>query len=87
MIQVRLLSFPRPRHERIERVVQKHSGGKLDHKQREALLHEVASGRPQVVARYAERHAAENAALELKLLDAIVEVREDEAAPAPGTAS
>lgn len=84
MFQVRLLSFPRPRHERLERIVQKHSGGKLDHPQREAVLHAVASGRPQVVARYAERHAAENAALELRLLDAIVEVRDDEADAAQG---
>jgi hypothetical protein len=81
MFEVRLLSFPHRRHERLERVVQKHSGNRLDHEQRTALLDEVESGRPQIVARYVEEHAAENAALELKLLDAVCEVR-DEPTPA-----
>lgn len=81
MFEVRLLSFPHRRHERIERVVQKHSGKRLDHDQRKALLHDIESGRPHVVARYVEQHAADNAALELKLLDAVCEVRSEPDAP------
>jgi hypothetical protein len=77
MFEVRLLSFPHRRHERIERVVHKHSGNRLDHVARKSLLHEVESGRPQIVARYVEEHAAENAAVELKLLDAVCEVRSE----------
>lgn len=86
MYEVRLLSFPKHRHERIERVVQKHGGNQLEHLQRLALLHEVQAGQPRVIARYAEAHAAQNAALELRLLDASCEIVEDKAVASPGAA-
>ena len=40
MYELRLLEFPKQIGERLERVVQKHSGGKLDHDARMALLAE-----------------------------------------------
>lgn len=80
MFTVTLRAFPAPQLHRLERVVQKHGAGKLDHLQRNALLHDVAAGRPQVVARYAEEHAAANAALEFKYHGATVDVAGDAAA-------
>ncbi|MSP91363.1 MAG: hypothetical protein EXR79_06115 [Myxococcales bacterium] len=80
MFEVRLkafptqFGFPHSPAERIERVVHKHSGGKLDHAARLALLREVAAGRPQIVARYAEEHAAHNVVAEFRLLAADAEV-------------
>lgn len=76
MYEVKLVSLPHVRLERVERIVQKHSGGRLDHPQRKALLHEVEAGRPQVIARYHEEHAAENVVLELKMQGAVGEVAE-----------
>ena len=67
MFEVQLVSFPAATTERMERVVQKHSGGKLDHEQRVALLGQVAGGKPQVIARYHEEHCAHNAIAEVKL--------------------
>lgn len=86
MYAVRLISFPQSRHERIERVIHKHSatlaqtqgpGAQLAHGQRLALLHEVAAGRPQVFARYAEHEVAEHAAAECTLQGAVAEVTEE----------
>jgi len=83
MYEVRLLSFPKRRRERIERVIHKHGGNKIEHLQRLALLHEVQAGRSRVVASYAEAHAAHNVALELRLLDAKCEVAEAARADLP----
>lgn len=74
MFELRLIEFPKAIGERLERVVQKHSGGKLDHEARMALLAEVAAGQPKVIARYAEEHAAHNALAEVVLLGARGEV-------------
>ena len=74
MYVVTLTAFPAAKHERLERVVQKHSGNKLDHLARHALLHAVATGQPQVVARYVEEHVAENAVNEFKLHGATVQL-------------
>ncbi len=87
MYEVRLLSFPKQRHERIERVVQKHGANQLEHPRRLALLHEVQAGQPRVIARYLEAHAAHNVALELQLLDAKCEVVEDRPATSPEVAT
>jgi hypothetical protein len=67
MFEVQLVSFPAAKEERLERVVQKHSGGKLDHLQRLDLLGKVKSGQPQVIARYHEEHCAHNAIAEVTL--------------------
>jgi len=85
MYTVHLAAFPQARHERLERVVHKHNR-RLDHLARKALLHEVAAGRSQLVARYVEAHAAHNAARELELLGATVVQGEDKAVPAPEAA-
>lgn len=80
MFEVRLLAFPtqfgfpHSPAERIERVVHKHAGGRIDHDARRALLGEVAAGRPQIVARYVEEHAAHNVVAEFRLLAAEAEV-------------
>jgi hypothetical protein len=74
MFELRLIEFPKQIGERLERVVQKHGGGKLDHEGRLALLGQVAGGQPQVIARYAEEHAAHNALAEVVLLGARGEV-------------
>ena len=79
MHEVKLLSFPHERLERLERVVAKHNR-RLDHHGRKALLHGVEAGTPAIVARYAEEHAAHNVALEYKLLGATTEVAEAVAA-------
>jgi hypothetical protein len=68
MYEVRLVSFPPKAAERFERVVQKHGGGKIDHDARVALLGAVARGEPQVIARYAESHCADNVIAELEVL-------------------
>lgn len=75
MHEVKLLSFPHERLERLERVVAKHDKT-LNHEQRKALLHGVEAGQPAIVARYAEEHAAHNVALEYQLQDAKVEIGE-----------
>lgn len=89
MHAVRLISFPAARHERIERIVHKHSatlaasqgpGAQLPHTDRAKLLHDVAAGRPQVFARYAEHEVAEHAAAECTLQGAVAEVIEEGAA-------
>lgn len=67
MYQVKLSSFPAPKLERVERIVQKHSGGQLDHTARVALLQQVLAGQAQVIARYAEEHAAHNVVAEVAL--------------------
>ncbi len=66
MYTVTLQSFPHEKLHRLERVVQKHSGGKLEYPERNALLALVEAGQPQIVARYAEEHVAENVVLEYK---------------------
>ena len=89
MFAVRLLSFPSRHHERVERVLHKHSatlasaqgpGAQLPHAARKALLHEVASGRPQLIARYAEQEHAEHVARECLLLGAEATVQQEGAA-------
>lgn len=82
MYTVTLKSFPAEKLHRLERVVQKHNGAKLDYLQRNALLHKVAAGQPQIVARYAEEHAAENVVLEYKTHGATAEMAEEGAAAA-----
>lgn len=67
MYQVTLSSFPAQKLERLERIVQKHGGGLLDHHGRVALLRQVLSGQVQVIARYAEEHAAHNVVAEVAL--------------------
>lgn len=74
MFEVRLISFPQQVQERLERVVHKHGGGKVNHDQRLALLAGVAGGQPHVIARYAEEHMAHNAQAEVALLGAKAEV-------------
>ncbi len=68
MYQVTLEQFPSKIRERVERIVHKHSGGKLDHQQRQALLALVLAGQPQIIARYAEEHVAANVVKECQLL-------------------
>lgn len=67
MYQVKLMSFPAAKTERIERIVQKHSGGKLNHEDRLAFLAKVAAGQPQILASYHEEHCAHNAIAEAAL--------------------
>ncbi len=78
MYNVHLLSFPAKRQSRLERVVQKHGPRTLDRAARLALLSEVRGGHAQIIARYVEEHTAENVVLELKMLDAVAEVRQDQ---------
>lgn len=67
MYHVMLSSFPAQKLERVERIVQKHGGGQLDHHGRVALLKQVLAGQVQVIARYAEEHAALNVVAEVAL--------------------
>jgi hypothetical protein len=72
MYDVKLISLPHHRHERAERVVQKHNPG-LDHGARLALLAKLTVG-PQNVARYEEKASAEHVAAEYRLLGGVVEI-------------
>ena len=74
MFEVTLHAVAANSVERIERVVHKHSGGKLDHVARVALLAKVAAGQPQVIARYHEEPCAANVITELTLLRATASV-------------
>lgn len=78
MYEVHLKSFPSARIEHIERVVHKHNRA-MSHHDYAALVHRVAKGEPQVVARYHEAHVADNVVLELAYHEATAEVRETEA--------
>ncbi|MBM4344658.1 MAG: hypothetical protein FJ100_14935 [Deltaproteobacteria bacterium] len=80
MFEVTLSAIAKGSAERVERVVHKHSGGALDHVARVALLADVQAGRPRVVARYHERHCADNALAELCLLRATASVSAAQAA-------
>ena len=82
MYTVTLKSFPHASLHRLERVVQKHSGGKLEYPERNALLAKVEAGQPQVVARYVEEHVAENVVLVYKQHGAIAVLAEEGAAAA-----
>lgn len=82
MYTVTLTSFPHEKLHRLERVVQKHTGGKLDYDARNALLAQVEAGQPQIVARYHEEHVAENVVLEYKGHGATAEMAEEGAAAA-----
>jgi hypothetical protein len=82
MYTVTLKSFPADKLHRLERVVQKHNGAKLEYPQRNELLHKVQAGQPQVVARYAEEHVAANVVLEYKTHGATAEMAEEGAATA-----
>ena len=80
MYTVTLKSFPHASLHRLERVVQKHTSGKLEYPERNALLAKVEAGQPQVVARYAEEHVAHNVVLEYKQHGAVASMA-DEGAP------
>ncbi len=80
MYAVTLKSFPHEKFHRLERVVQKHTSGKLEYADRNALLAKVEAGQPQVVARYVEEHVAENVVLEYKQHGAVAEWAEEGAA-------
>ncbi len=71
MYQVRLSSFPAAKLERVERIVQKHGQGQRAHEARVALLKQVLAGQAQVIADYAEEHAAHNVVAELAVQGAI----------------
>lgn len=80
MFEVTLSAIAAGSAERVERVVHKHSGGRLDHVARVALLAQVQAGKPQVVARYHEKPSADNALAELTLLQATATVAAAQAA-------
>lgn len=71
MYQVRLSSLPAAKLERVERIVQKHGQGQRDHEARVALLKLVLGGQGQVIADYAEEHAALNVIAELAVQGAV----------------
>ena len=79
-----LTAVPHEKLHRLERVVQKHSGGKLDYEARMSLLHKVEGGQPQIVARYLEEHVIDNAAAEFRLHGATVTAGDDAAPAAAG---
>lgn len=82
-----LTAVPHPKLHRLERVVHKHSGGKLDFDARMALLAKVEAGQPQVVARYLEEHVIHNAAAEFRVHGATVTESDDAVVAATGDAA
>lgn len=74
MYAVTLTTFAAAKLERIERIVQKHGGGVIDHVQRVALLRQVLAGQPQVIARYHEESCAANVVAELAVWQAAATV-------------
>lgn len=75
MFEVLLNAVDASRAEHVGRVVHKHNRA-LSHAQFEAVVARVAAGHPEVVARYQERHTADNVVAELAYHKATAEVRQ-----------
>ena len=74
MHEVFLTQTPAKRREHIVRVVYKHNRT-LTHHEHEAIVARVAGGGQEVIARYEEKHTADNVVAELAYHGAAAEVR------------